>query len=402
MAELWQAVSDVVWTRSFWLPGNRTWDDLKNTDNGIYHPQTGDLIVPVYLSVFVYILRIFFERCIFGPIGHSFGLKAVVKKASQNPVLENAFKQTKSPSNDIIQHPRGKISHRLITSLAKQTEMSVRQVERWFRIRRNQDRTPVFKKFCESSWRMLFYFLIFWYGVYLHLDKTWFYDTLQAWVGWPHHNVTSDVYWYYMIEGAFYISLLFSLCTDNKRKDFTEMVIHHVATLLLMGMSWINNFVRIGTLVLLVHDAVDSWMEAAKVAKYLGYDKVCERLFFVFMVVWVLTRMILFPLRIIRSTMFEALIGLQDPTVGWCTMWSIYNFLLIILQILHIIWFYYICLIAKDAFRGQVQKDSRSSLESASETEGEIQESKEHSLDPGKTANWSANGIVNVKTKKVS
>lgn len=39
------------------------------------------------------------------------------------------------------------------------------------------------------------------------------------------------------------------------------MVIHHMATLLLMGMSWINNFVRIGTLVLLVHDAVDSWLE---------------------------------------------------------------------------------------------------------------------------------------------
>ncbi|XP_059163335.1 ceramide synthase 2-like isoform X2 [Physella acuta] len=389
MADLWQTVSDIIWYEGFWLPANRTWAELKNVDDGIYHPQTSDLIVPVYLSVLVYVVRYVFERFIFGPIGHSFGLKAIVKKATPNPILENAFKQKKAPSNETVQQ------------LAKQTNMTIRQVERWFRIRRNQDRTPVFKKFCESSWRGLFYFFIFWYGVYLHLDKVWFYETMQAWAGWPHHNVTDDIYWYYMIEGAFYISLLFSLFTDNKRKDFTEMVIHHVATLLLMGMSWVNNFVRIGTLVLLVHDAVDSWMEAAKVSKYIGYDKACEILFFIFMIVWVLTRMIIFPFRIIRSTMFEAPAGLNDPTVGWCTMWSVYNILLVILQILHIIWFYYICLIAHDAIRGQMQKDSRSSLESASESGGEAFEGKE-SLDAGKNTARSLNGVVDAKVKKVS
>ncbi|KAH9510195.1 Ceramide synthase 5 [Bulinus truncatus] len=282
----------------------------------------------------------------------------------------------------------------IMENLAKQTDMTVRQVERWFRIRRNQERTPVFKKFCESSWRGLFYFVIFWYGVYLHLDKVWFYETLQAWVGWPHHNITSDIYWYYMIQGAFYISLLFSLFTDKKRKDFTEMVIHHMATLMLMVLSWVNNFVRIGTLVLLVFDAADSWMEASKVAKYLGYDKICEMLFFIFMIVWVLTRMILFPFRIIRSTMFEALIGMDDPNVGWFTMWSVYNFLLCTLHILNIIWFYYICLIAKDAFRGQVEKDSRSSLESASESGGEFQEMK--------FSSQFVNGTVNANAKKMS
>ena len=57
--------------------------------------------------------------------------------------------------------------------------------------------------------------------------------------------------------------------------------------------------------------------------------------------------------RIIRSTMFEASAEM-DPNVGWLTMYSVYNFLLCTLQVLHIIWFYYICLIAADAFKGQV------------------------------------------------
>ncbi|KAK3776555.1 hypothetical protein RRG08_037061 [Elysia crispata] len=358
MADVLHSAYNFFWSESFWLPNNYSWEQLRNTDDGIYRAQFRDLIVALYLAVVISAVRMFFERFIFGPIGHSYGLKSVVKKASPNPILEKAFKEKKSPSNDTIQ------------GLSKQTDLTVRQVQRWFRIRRNQDRTPVFKKFCESSWRGLFYFAVFWYGVYMHLDKSWFYETKFCWKGWPHHHVPTDVYWYYMVEFGFYLSLLASLFTDNKRKDFTEMIVHHIATLMLMGMSWSNNFVRIGTLVLLVHDAVDSWMEAAKVAKYLKFDKLCNVLFLIFMIVWVLTRMMLFPFRIIRSTMFEASAEM-DPNVGWLTMYSVYNFLLCTLQVLHIIWFYYICLIAADAFKGQVQQDSRSSLESESESEGE-------------------------------
>ncbi|BFY98161.1 hypothetical protein BsWGS_01201 [Bradybaena similaris] len=388
MAELWRAVNDIVWAKSFWLPRNITWDDLRNIGDGIYHPQCSDLIVPVYLSVVVCFVRFLFERYIFGPIGHSMCLKASVKKATPNPVLENAFKQKKLPSRETIQ------------DLAKRTDLTGRQIERWFRVRRNQERTPVFKKFVESAWKGLFYFFIFWYGVYMHIDKPWLYETMQAWKGWPHHHVSDDIYWYYMVEGAFYISLLLSLFTDHKRKDFTEMVIHHMATLLLMGMSWINNFVRIGTLVLLVHDAVDSWLEVAKVFKYIGYDKICEALFFVFVVTWVVTRLIIFPFRIIRSTMFEALPGLEDVQVGWLTMYTVYNILLCTLQVLHIIWFYYICIVVLDAFRGQMKKDSRSSMESASESEDDKRQKDihNHSANHGKTVAGSpVNGVVRVR-----
>ena len=44
-------------------------------------------------------------------------------------------------------------------------------------------------------------------------------------------------------------------------QDFTEMIIHHIATITLMGMSWSANMIRVGTLVLCVHDAVDYILE---------------------------------------------------------------------------------------------------------------------------------------------
>jgi len=44
-------------------------------------------------------------------------------------------------------------------------------------------------------------------------------------------------------------------------QDFSEMIVHHISTISLLSMSWSANMVRVGTLVLCVHDAVDYIME---------------------------------------------------------------------------------------------------------------------------------------------
>ena len=38
------------------------------------------------------------------------------------------------------------------------------------------------------------------------------------------------------------------------------MVLHHLITILLLYFSWATNMVRIGTLVLVVHDVADPWL----------------------------------------------------------------------------------------------------------------------------------------------
>lgn len=44
-------------------------------------------------------------------------------------------------------------------------------------------------------------------------------------------------------------------------QDFKEQIIHHVATIVLITFSWVVNYIRGGTLIMLVHDASDYLME---------------------------------------------------------------------------------------------------------------------------------------------
>ena len=78
---------------------------------------------------------------------------------------------------------------------------------------------------------------------------------------YPHHKIDRDVWWYYMIELSFYWSLCISQFYDVKRKDFWEMFIHHVTTIALMAFSWTCNLTRVGTLVLVIHDCADIFLE---------------------------------------------------------------------------------------------------------------------------------------------
>lgn len=111
------------------------------------------------------------------------------------------------------------------------------------------------------SWRCLYYIYSFIYGVVILWDKPWLWDIMHCYYNYPYHPVTNDLWWYYMVSMAFYWSLSFSQFFDVRRKDFWQMFIHHIATISLMCFSWISNLTRIGSLVLVVHDCADIFLE---------------------------------------------------------------------------------------------------------------------------------------------
>ncbi|XP_070793918.1 ceramide synthase 5 isoform X3 [Pituophis catenifer annectens] len=340
-----------LWNERFWLPVNVTWADLERQNPEGY--RAGHLVAALPLAAGLLVLRHFFERFLAKPCAVHFDIQdSGPHRAQPNAILEKVFTSiTKCPDA------------RQLEGLSKQLDWDVRKIQRWFRHRRNQDKPSILTKFCESMWRLTFYLSIFIYGLRFLWSSPWFWDTRQCWYNYPYQPITSDIYYYYVIELAYYSSLMYSQFTDIKRKDFFMMFVHHVVTSGLIIFSYINHMVRIGTLVLCLHDSADILLELAKLFNYAKYQRLCDATFVLFGVVFLITRLGIFPIWILNTTMFESW-----ELIGPYPSWWLFNSLLLTIQVLHIIWSYFIIRIAYKAMaRGKVSKDERSDVESSSE-----------------------------------
>ena len=71
-------------------------------------------------------------------------------------------------------------------ALAKRLDMTEREVNRWWRIRRSNDRVSSLDKFCEHCWKASFLICSTSYGFFILWDKEWFWDFDQCYTGYPH------------------------------------------------------------------------------------------------------------------------------------------------------------------------------------------------------------------------
>ncbi|KAM3963874.1 ceramide synthase 5 [Aphomia sociella] len=349
-----RSLLDAFWNEDVWLPPNTTWDDIApGSDKEVVYADYRHLLYPIPLALVVILIRHTLEKYWFAPFGKSLGIKNTrPKKAPHNPKLEAAYQNS------------SKIKHKQITALAKQLDMSERQVERWWRLRRSQDKPSTLVKFCENAWRCTFYLFNFSYGLFILWDKVWLWDIDHCYLGYPHQGITNDVWWYYMISSAFYWSLTMSQFWDVRRKDFWQMFVHHIATIALLSFSWVCNLHRIGTLVLLIHDCADIALEAAKAAKYANYQKLCDAIFTVFIVLWLITRLGIYPFYIIWSTSIRA-----PMLLPMFAAYYIFNSLLCLLLALHLVWTWLILQVAYKTIKaGQMEGDIRSSSSEVSDS----------------------------------
>uniref|UniRef100_A0A667Z5Q5 Ceramide synthase 4b n=1 Tax=Myripristis murdjan TaxID=586833 RepID=A0A667Z5Q5_9TELE len=345
-----------VWRQDYWLPPGVTWKDMEQLADSD-RPKPQDLLLALPLALGFVALRFLFERFVAPPMGRCFGVRNRLQMtAAPSPKLESFYtQQSRQPTQSEI------IS---LMSLCGKTQ---RQIETWFRLRRNQDRPCHTKKFGESAWRFFFYLAAFLAGLACLIDVS-----IQK----PMERVH---YWYYMLELGFYCSLLLRISVDIKRKDFKEQVIHHFATIFLLSFSYCANYIRIGTLVMLLHDSSDILLESAKMFNYgTGWRKTCDTLFIVFAVVFLVTRLVIFPTKIIHTTLVLSM-EVFEPFAGY----YFFNVLLMVLQALHIFWAVLILRMAyKFLFLGKLDKDERSDEESEAE-EDEKDKGEEDRNDAG-------------------
>ncbi|CAL1579883.1 unnamed protein product [Knipowitschia caucasica] len=348
-----------LWRQELWLPPGVTWEDMKRLGPSA-RPRPHDLLLTLPLALAFVALRFLFERFLAPPLGSSLGVRdrTLVCAAPSSP-LESYYRQ----------HSRTPTQKEML-SLVSQSGKTLRQIEIWFRLRRNQDRPSQTKKFGEAAWRFFFYSAAFIAGLCCLINRPWFWDLRECWSQYPLQPMESTHYWYYMLELGFYESLLLRISVDVKRKDFREQVIHHLATIFLLSFSYCANYIRIGTLVMLLHDSSDILLESAKMFNYgTGWRKTCDSLFVVFSAVFLITRLVIFPSKIIHTTLVLSM-EVFEPFFGY----YFFNVLLMVLQALHLFWAGLILRMIYKFHQGKMEKDERSDDESEVEDEDKEEE----------------------------
>lgn len=193
----------------------------------------------------------------------------------------------------------------------------------------NQERIIKFSEYCL---RLIYHFIISVVGIYYFWDKPWWNPqqggTKTLFIDYPEHEIEVGMIWYFLVQFTYNIEALVSLLelsldiqlqnplkhygtplrlgwSKTCRGDFREMCIHHIITNLLVFISSIFRFTRIGSMVFLVHDMSDVPVDLSKLANFLKWKKTTISFFVLMILVWLATRMFIFPVVIMRSVFFE-------------------------------------------------------------------------------------------------
>ncbi|KAJ4792858.1 hypothetical protein LUZ62_044104 [Rhynchospora pubera] len=235
------------------------------------------------------------------------------------------------------------------------------------------------RKFKESAWKCVYFLSGEVLAILVTYNEPWFTNTRSFWVGpgdqvWPDQKIKLKLRTVYMYVGGFYVYSIFALMFwETKRSDFGVSMTHHVATAVLIALSYIFRFARVGSVVLAIHDASDVFLEIGKMAKYTHCEWLASFAFLLFVVSWVLLRLICFPFWVIWSTSYEVLLALdKEKHKFWGPIYYyVFNTLLFALLVLHIYWWVliYRMLVKQIQSRGHVGEDVRSDSEDEEEHE---------------------------------
>ena len=265
-------------------------------------------------------------------------------------------------------------------------------------------------KFAQSAMEAFFYALYFIMGYALVVRLPWFWPSSQWWTAPMAADglgaaapLPMDVTCFYVAYAARYLQGLVSVFLETKRKDFWEMVVHHTATIILIYLSFVAGMTRVGLVIMVLLDFADPFLHVAKCCKYVSearsslrrrnrsgaggggrsdscdlWGSLADVWFAGFALSFTVTRNIMYPYVVwscwVEGTTawraqslggctpdmnyLEMLAAVMQNGLGWCML------LLAVLQVLQLIWQYFLMKAIVKVILGEDLKDTRSDSES--------------------------------------
>ncbi|KAI1426126.1 TLC domain-containing protein [Xylaria sp. FL1777] len=188
----------------------------------------------------------------------------------------------------------------------------------------------------------------------MYHSPTWYFSTAGMYAAYPHKTHSAVTKFYYLVQAAFWAqqALVMVLGLETRRRDFKELVMHHVVTVSLIALSYRFHFTMMGVLVYVTHDISDFFLATSKSLNYI--DSPLQAPYFTLCIVaWVYLRHYV-NLKILFSILTEfRTIG--PYVMDWeaeqykCEISNVITFVLLAaLQALNLFWLY--CLL-RNAYR---------------------------------------------------
>ncbi|ODV86873.1 hypothetical protein CANARDRAFT_195349 [[Candida] arabinofermentans NRRL YB-2248] len=227
------------------------------------------------------------------------------------------------------------------------------------------------QRFKEQGWLLIYYSISWIFGFYLYLNSDYFLNNDKVYLNWPHNQLSMLFKLYYLIQTSLYIQLTFVINIEEKRKDYIQMFSHHIITSILCICSYSYYMTHIGHVILLLMDIVDVFLSLAKILKYIGCNFICDLMFLIFMLSWIILRhgvynFVLYHTyqnasRLMGGSCELALkLNLNLNNCYPDLLFNILVFLLFGLQIITIIWLFMILKVAYKVIKGDNADDVRS------------------------------------------
>jgi len=225
-------------------------------------------------------------------------------------------------------------------------------------------RGPQVAKFAQSALEAVIYGSFAMLGLFVVPSQDFIWPSFRWWQGFlegGHQIMRLDLRSYYIMYVARYAQALVSVMLEFKRKDFLEMVVHHVVTILVIYVSYIYGWNRVGVVVMFLLDPADVPLHLAKLCKYTAeasgrqlWQTLADRLFELFGATFFITRIGLYGY-VCWSAQFEAARYFPRRLAEWTCIIS-----LEILFLLQVYWFSLIVKVAIKMMAGSGVEDVRS------------------------------------------
>ena len=118
-------------------------------------------------------------------------------------------------------------------------------------------------RFMEQAYTAMYFAVFGPLGLYV-MSRTpvWYFSTEGMYEDFPHRSHEALFKAYYLLQASYWAQQAIVLCLqlEKPRKDFKELVGHHIVTLALIWLSYRFHFTYMGLAVYITHDVSDFFL----------------------------------------------------------------------------------------------------------------------------------------------